>query len=85
MRHSTSSKFRSSYEKLPPHVQRSADKSFALLESDPRHPSLRLKKVGRFWSVWAGNGYRAIGVDIEGGILWIWIGTHDEYERIIRS
>ena len=85
MRHFASSKFWSSYEKLRPPIQRSADKNFALLKADSRHPSLHLKKVGWFWSVRAGNGYRAKGVDIEEGILWVWIGEHDEYERVIRS
>ncbi len=56
-----------------------------MLKVDPRHSSLHLKKVGRFWSVRAGHGYRATGVDVDDGILWIWIGTHDEYERVIRS
>jgi len=84
MKHFASSHFWTAYEKLPPPIKASADKNFALLKADPRHPSLHLKKVGRFWSVRAGHGYRATGVDAETGIIWIWIGAHDEYERVIR-
>ena len=35
---------------LPVEVQAIADKSFALLKSNSKHPSLHFKKVGRFWS-----------------------------------
>jgi hypothetical protein len=85
MAHLASRSFWTAYQKLSPPIRRSADKNFALLKVDPRHSSLQLKKVGRFWSVRAGHGYRAMGVDVDEGILWIWIGTHDEYERLIRS
>jgi len=84
MKHFASHHFWAAYEKLSRLIKASADKNFALLKADSRHPSLHLKKVGRFWSVRAGHGYRAKGVDIEEGILWIWIGAHDEYERVIR-
>jgi hypothetical protein len=84
MKHFASHHFWTAYEKLPSLIQASADKNFALLKADDRHPSLHLKKVGRFWSVRAGHGYRAKGVDADEGIIWIWIGAHDEYERQIR-
>lgn len=84
MRHFASTAFWAAYQTLPQLIRHSADKNYALPKSDPRHPSLHLKKVGRYWSVRAGHGYRAKGVDVDEGILWIWIGTHDEYERVIR-
>jgi len=34
------------YRLLPPEVRDLADKSFQLLKSNPRHPSVRLKKAG---------------------------------------
>lgn len=49
---------------------RTADKA------DPTHPSLQFKKVGKYWLVPARQGYRALGVEVEQGILWFWIGTH---------
>jgi len=54
-----------------------------LLNQEPRHPSLQLKKVGRYFSARVGLGYRALGVEIPDGILWFWIGNHAEYERLI--
>ena len=55
MRHFASPSFWEAYAKLPENIRGLADKSYALLKEDPRHPSLRLKKIGRFWSVRVGS------------------------------
>ena len=56
-----------------------------MLKNDARHPSLRLKKVGDYWSARVGIHHRALAIEVENGLLWTWIGTHEEYERLIRS
>ena len=82
MRHLASPRFRALYEALAADVRALADKNFALLKSDPRHPSLHFKRIGDLWSVRVGDHYRALGTAVKEGIYWIWIGTHAEYERI---
>jgi hypothetical protein len=81
----TSSRFWKAYEALPDDMQRLADSSFLLLESNPSHPSLHFKKVGDFWSARVGLNYRALAVEEPDGLIWVWIGPHDEYERLIRK
>ena len=71
------------YEALPAEVRALADKNFALLNSDPRHPSLHFKRIGNLWSVRVGDHYRAVGTEVKEGIYRIWIGTHAEYDRIV--
>lgn len=83
MNHFASPRFWSLYQALPAEVRNLADRSFALLQSDPRHPSLHLKRLGDLWSVRIGNHYRALGTDVAEGILWIWIGTHSDYDKIV--
>ena len=83
MKHYASSHFWKSYNALPEEVRQVADKNFELLKSDPRHPSLHFKRIGKLWSARAGDHYRALGTDVEGGILWLWIGTHAEYDKLI--
>lgn len=68
---------------LPLNVQRRVPQKFQLLRQNPRHPSLRFKKVGDFWSMRVSRGYRALAREEEGNFIWFWIGTHDEYERQI--
>jgi len=60
-----------------------ADKSFALLKSDPRHPSPRFKRIGNLWSVRVGDHYRVLGTEVKDGIYWIWIGTHADHKRLV--
>jgi hypothetical protein len=64
-------------------VQEVADRAFALLKADSHHPSLHLKKVGRFWSARVGLRYRALAVESSDGLVWFWIGPHAEYDRLI--
>ena len=84
MNHYTSSDFWQLYEKLPLEVRELADKNYQLLKENPRHPSLQLKRIEELWSVRIGLHYRALGIDAaDGGIQWIWIGSHAEYNQII--
>lgn len=83
MTHFATAKFWAAYAALPETVQRLADRCFQLLKADPRHPSLHLKRVGRYWSVRVGDHYRALAVDGPDGPVWFWIGSHAEYDRLV--
>jgi hypothetical protein len=85
MRHFKDAKFRPLYDALPAGVRALADKSFALLKRDPKHPSLHSKRIrGDLWSARVGAHYRALATPVDDGFLWIWIGTHAEYDILIR-
>ncbi len=84
MRHFASPAFWDAYAKLPAAVRELADKNYALLKSDSRHPSLHFKKVGKFWSVRIGLRYRALATEVDDGLLWFWIGSHADYDALIR-
>ena len=83
MKHFANPAFWACYERLPLSIQQLADKNFELLKDDSDHPSLHLKKVGKYWSVRVGKKYRALAVEVEEGLIWFWIGTHAEYDRLI--
>jgi len=83
MKHFASPDFWFRYRLLPQSIQELADRNFDLLKTNPRHPSLRLKKAGAFWSVRIGLGYRALGKGREEGIVWFWIGSHAEYDQLL--
>ena len=80
----TTPQFWELYGNLPDHIKQLADKNFVLLKEDPKHPSLHFKKIENMWSVRVGAHYRALGFDHDGKILWFWIGSHNEYDRMIR-
>ncbi|MEJ7631222.1 MAG: hypothetical protein WKF28_01870 [Rubrobacteraceae bacterium] len=83
MKHYASPKFWELYRALPGDIRELANKNYQLLKSNPRYPSLHFKRIGELWSVRVGQHYRALGVDVEGGIYWVWIGTHADYDKIV--
>lgn len=81
--HRTIDRFWKCFGKLPKPVQKISKRNFQLLKTNPMHPSLHFKKVGKFWSVRIGLDCRALAVEDGDDFIWVWIGTHDEYERMI--
>jgi hypothetical protein len=65
MRHFASPKFWACYNSLPKNIRDIADKNFELLKSNPKHPSLHFKQIGKLWSVRVGKHFRALGLDKE--------------------
>jgi hypothetical protein len=76
--------FISRFRELPPRIQRIARKNYRLWKANPAHPGLHFKRVGKrtpVYSIRAGIGWRALGLAIDDGIVWFWIGSHAEYDR----
>lgn len=83
--HKTLPSFWECYRGLPEDVRRRADKQYELLATNPAHRSVQLKPVGGFWSARVTDAYRALSLREENTLTWFWIGTHDEYERLLRG
>jgi len=81
--HFASPEFWACYQSLPATVQELADKNFKLLKANPRHPSLHFKKIGKYRSVRVSIYYRALAVEVPEGLLWFWIGSHSDYNKIL--
>jgi hypothetical protein len=73
------------FARLPEDIQEQARRAYRLFRADPTHPGLRFKKVEQsenVYSVRIGLGYRALGT-LEGStVLWFWIGSHADYDRL---
>ncbi len=81
--HKTTAGFWKRYAALPRDISELADKNFALLKQNPRQPSLHFKDVGKAWSVRVGLDYRALALRRHDDFYRFWIGSHDEYERLL--
>jgi hypothetical protein len=75
------------YASLPAHVQSLARKNYQLWTRDHAHPSLEFKKLkgggGNRFSVRVGNHHRAIGHLVGDTVEWVWIGTHEDYNKLV--
>jgi hypothetical protein len=85
LKHTASARFWRCFDALPAEVQALARRNYRLLRVDPQHPSLQFKILGggRVHSVRIGVHYRALGVPVEGGVHWSWIGSHADYDKLI--
>ena len=82
----TTQRFRRAFRKLPPNVQRQARAAYRLWKQDAFHPSLQFKQVHSrepIYSVRIGIGWRAVGVMSQGEMVWFWIGSHADYDRLL--
>ena len=87
MKSAASKQFWDCFGALPPEVQALAQNTFAIWQRDARHPSLLFKKIAAnrpLYSVRIGRRRRALGVRQGDTMVWFWIGTHAEYDKIIR-
>jgi hypothetical protein len=82
--HKATRRFWECFANLPDDIQNLARKNYALLQANPHHPSLQFKKVGKVWSARVGLHYRALATEDGADFIWVWLGTHDEYERMIQ-
>ncbi len=62
-----------------------ADANYELLKIDPSYPSLHFKKIGNYRGVRVGLHHRALAIEVPEGLLWFWIGSHSEYDKILSS
>ena len=88
MRSSRTIIFRELFAVLPQRIKDNSYKNYELWKENPFHPSLEFKKVKpkeNIWSVRVGIGWRALGVmkPNEDKIVWFWIGSHAEYDKIL--
>jgi len=73
--------------KLPADIREQAARAFVLWHRQPHHPSLQFKRVSPtqpIYSVRVGLGYRALGLWEGDGIYWFWIGSHADYEALLK-
>lgn len=85
MKHTASERFWQCFDKLPSDIQTLARRNYRLLKADPSHPSLQFKALrgGRMYSVRIGLHYRALGVPVDQGVHWFWIGSHAAYDKLV--
>ena len=81
----TQEQFWECFNALPENIQRIAKKQYRVWEQDSFHPSLHFKLLkDDVWSVRINQGYRALGRRKGALIVWFWIGTHSEYDKLVK-
>ena len=82
----TTAAFWKLYEALPPEIQRQAQAAYSKFEADPYNAGLRFKQVHEIkpiFSVRISRDYRAVGIKNRDDIIWFWIGSHSDYDKLL--
>ena len=82
----TTAQFRKMFSELPAEVQRQARRAYRAFQQNPHHPSLRFKSVHPMRPVYSArisSDYRAVGVLDGDEIIWYWIGSHGDYDKLL--
>ena len=76
------------YKALEPDLKRQAKDSYLKFKKDPYYLVLNFKQIHStkpIYSVRISLEYRALGVFNENTIIWMWIGSHAEYDKLIKN
>jgi len=87
MKSSTTGPFWKCYALLLGHKDTSR-KAFKIFLKNAYHPSLRFKKVHSSRPIFAvriSKDYRAVGNLAGDEMIWFWIGSHEEYDKLLKK
>jgi hypothetical protein len=76
------------YEGLPVNIKKQAKKAYSQFKKDPYYPSLHFKQIHStrpIYSVRITKDYRSIGTLKENYIIWFWIGSHSDYDKLVNQ
>lgn len=84
----TTEGFRKAYAKLPESIKKAAKKNYSVWQNNPGHKSLKYKKISKtkeIYSIRISKGWRALGLKNKETMIWFWVGSHNEYDKLIKS
>ena len=84
----TTRRFRELFTGLPAQVRQQARQAYRLFRQNPAHPGLRFKQVHTdppTYSVRVGAHYRAVGILDGDTVIWFWIGSHADYDTLLKQ
>jgi hypothetical protein len=84
----TTPRFRAALASLPKQIQRRAREAYKVFRENPYHPGLQFKQVHParpIYSARVGLAHRALGTRQDDVVIWFWIGSHAEYDQLLRN
>ena len=87
MKSRTTRQFRKMFDALHVSVREQAKAAYLMFQQNPAHPGLQFKKVHDKLPVYSARinlDYRTVGVLNSDEIVWFWIGSHAEYDKVLK-
>ena len=83
----TTSGFRKALSKLSDSVRSQARTAYRQFVEDPYYPNLQFKCIHATDPIYSARiniDYRAVGILNNSEIVWFWIGSHSEYDKLLK-
>jgi hypothetical protein len=84
----TTDRFWKCYKELTEQTRREARKAYKSFKKNPYHPSLHFKRIHStrpVFSIRITKDYRAMGIVQDKQIIWFWIGSHGDYDNLVKQ
>jgi len=84
----TTKSFRKALATLPDAIRRQAREAYQQFKRDPHYPSLQFKCIHAVKPIYSARitiDYRAVGILSGDEIVWFWIGSHADYDKLIQQ
>ena len=76
------------YKELPEEIRREARKAYKNFKKNPYYPGLHFKRIHStrpIFSLRITKDYRAVGIEQDNQIIWFWIGSHGDYDILLKK
>jgi hypothetical protein len=84
----TTQAFWKCYKELPEQTRKEARKAYKTFKKNPYHPSLHFKGIHStraIFSLRITKDYRAVAIQQDKRIIWFWIGSHGDYNNLLKQ
>jgi len=84
----TTDRFWRCYRELPEEIKAEAKEAYKKFKRNPYYPGLRYKRIHStrpIFSLRIRKNYRAVGIQQDKEIIWFWIGSHADYEKLLNQ
>lgn len=84
----TTDKFWKYYNNLPENIKKEARNAYKLFKKNPFHPGINFKRIHStrpIFSLRITKNYRAIGIQQDKQLIWFWIGSHNDYDTLLKQ
>ncbi len=88
MNSKTTDRFWKCYNDLPEQIKKEARKAYKEFSADPYYPGLHFKRIHStraIFSIRITRDYRAIGIQQDNQMIWFWIGSHNDYNNLLKQ
>lgn len=87
MKSLTNNRFWKCYADLPQEIKQQAKEAYSHFQKDPYYPSLHFKRIHSTRPIFSARismEYRTVGVIDADEITWFWIGSHADYDKLLK-